>query len=186
MESASSGEMLDLAAFDRLFGEYRPRFIRFAASYVTDAAVAEDIVMESFMAASCPPFGAEPPALRAGHRPQQVPQPPACASGAPARRGAPPFARRADARTPHLDPRGVRTRAALFGRGPEAGQRDARPPARPYARGLRPQPLPRRELQGDCRRSGNDEVEISKAMRSLRVSLKDYLPLLMLFLLIDK
>ena len=51
MESVSSGEMLDLAAFDRLFGEYRPRFIRFAASYVTDAAVAEDIVMESFMAA---------------------------------------------------------------------------------------------------------------------------------------
>lgn len=51
MESVSSGEMLDLAAFDRLFGEYRPRFIRFAVSYVTDAAVAEDLVMESFMAA---------------------------------------------------------------------------------------------------------------------------------------
>lgn len=41
---------LDLTAFNRLFGEYQQRFIRFAAGYVGDA-VAEDIVMESFVAA---------------------------------------------------------------------------------------------------------------------------------------
>lgn len=44
-------EVLDMAAFDRLFGEYRPRFLRFAAGYVADPADAEDIVMESFAAA---------------------------------------------------------------------------------------------------------------------------------------
>lgn len=51
METVASIGILDLAAFDRLFGEYRPRFIRFAVSYVADASVAEDIVMEGFMAA---------------------------------------------------------------------------------------------------------------------------------------
>lgn len=44
-------EALDMAAFDRLFGEYRPRFLRFARGYVADPAEAEDIVMESFVAA---------------------------------------------------------------------------------------------------------------------------------------
>lgn len=47
----SSDNPLDLKAFNRLFGEYQPRFIRFAAGYVGDAAAAEDIVMESFVAA---------------------------------------------------------------------------------------------------------------------------------------
>ena len=42
---------LDLAAFNRLFGEYQQRFIRFAVSYIADPVVAEDIVMESFVAA---------------------------------------------------------------------------------------------------------------------------------------
>lgn len=42
---------LDLKAFNRLFGEYQQRFIRFAAGYVGEAAAAEDIVMESFTAA---------------------------------------------------------------------------------------------------------------------------------------
>lgn len=43
--------VLDLAAFNDLFGEYRQRFIRFAVGYTSDQAVAEDIVMESFVAA---------------------------------------------------------------------------------------------------------------------------------------
>lgn len=42
---------LDIGAFNRLFGEYQQRFIRFAVSYIADTAVAEDIVMESFVAA---------------------------------------------------------------------------------------------------------------------------------------
>lgn len=42
---------LDLAAFNRLFGDYQQRFIRFALSYIADSAAAEDIVMESFVAA---------------------------------------------------------------------------------------------------------------------------------------
>lgn len=46
-----SETILDLKAFNRLFGEYQQRFIRFAGTYVADAATAEDIVMESFMAA---------------------------------------------------------------------------------------------------------------------------------------
>lgn len=46
-----TGVELDLGSFNRLFGEYRQRFIRFAAGYVADAAAAEDIVMESFVAA---------------------------------------------------------------------------------------------------------------------------------------
>lgn len=46
-----SGSILDIKAFNRLFGEYQQRFIRFAATYVSDQATAEDIVMESFAAA---------------------------------------------------------------------------------------------------------------------------------------
>lgn len=42
---------LDIGAFNRLFGEYQRRFIRFAVSYVSDPSIAEDIVMESFVAA---------------------------------------------------------------------------------------------------------------------------------------
>lgn len=42
---------LDLATFNRLFAEYQRRFIGFATSYVADMAVAEDIVMDSFIAA---------------------------------------------------------------------------------------------------------------------------------------
>ncbi len=46
-----SGSVLDIGAFNRLFREYQRRFIRFAATYVSDVAAAEDIVMESFTAA---------------------------------------------------------------------------------------------------------------------------------------
>lgn len=51
MEREQTDISLDLAAFNRLFGEYQHRFIRFAVSYVSDPAVAEDVVMESFAAA---------------------------------------------------------------------------------------------------------------------------------------
>ena len=37
-----SETILDLKAFNRLFGEYQQRFIRFAGTYVSDAATAED------------------------------------------------------------------------------------------------------------------------------------------------
>ncbi|WP_418992698.1 RNA polymerase sigma-70 factor [Alistipes sp.] len=46
-----TGAPLDLAAFNHLFGVYQQRFIRFAVSYIADEAAAEDIVMESFVAA---------------------------------------------------------------------------------------------------------------------------------------
>lgn len=42
---------LDMGTFNRLFGEYQHRLIRFARTYVSDEAVAEDLVMESFVAA---------------------------------------------------------------------------------------------------------------------------------------
>lgn len=51
LEGLESGASLDLVAFNRLFAEYQQRFIRFAVSYIADAAAAEDIVMESFVAA---------------------------------------------------------------------------------------------------------------------------------------
>ncbi|HCO66519.1 MAG TPA: RNA polymerase sigma-70 factor [Dysgonomonas sp.] len=38
-----------LTAFNDLYTEFRPRFIRFANSYVRDAAVAEDLTMEAFV-----------------------------------------------------------------------------------------------------------------------------------------
>lgn len=47
---SSDGGALDLNAFNRLFGAYRERFIRFATGYIGDRTVAEDIVMESFFA----------------------------------------------------------------------------------------------------------------------------------------
>lgn len=46
-----SGESLNIGAFNRLFGEFQQRFIRFAKSYIANQAAAEDIVMESFVAA---------------------------------------------------------------------------------------------------------------------------------------
>lgn len=51
LENSRSGPVLDLASFNRLFGDYQQRFLRFAVSYVSDPVVAEDIVMESFAAA---------------------------------------------------------------------------------------------------------------------------------------
>ena len=51
MEISSPALELDLGTFNRLFGEYQQRFIRFAVTYVSDPAVAEDVVMESFVAA---------------------------------------------------------------------------------------------------------------------------------------
>ena len=193
MESVSSGEMLDLAAFDRLFGEYRPRFIRFAASYVTDAAVAEDIVMESFMAAW------ERRALLS-------------------ERSLPPYVLVIvrNKCLNHLRARQVRLRAEehLHSHGARMlelriSTLEACEPAQLFsdeARRLVNETLDRlpdrtREVFVRSRSRGESykeiaaalgttvksvEFEISKAMRSLRVSLKDYLPLLMLFLLIDK
>lgn len=193
MESVSSGEMLDLAAFDRLFGEYRPRFIRFAASYVTDAAVAEDIVMESFMAAW------ERRALLS-------------------ERSLPPYVLVIvrNKCLNHLRARQVRLRAEehLHSHGARMlelriSTLEACEPAQLFsdeARRLVNETLDRlpdrtREVFVRSRFRGESykeiaaapgttvksvEFEISKAMRSLRVSLKDYLPILMLFLLIDK
>ena len=193
MESVSSGEMLDLAAFDRLFGEYRPRFIRFAASYVTDAAVAEDIVMESFMAAW------ERRALLS-------------------ERSLPPYVLVIvrNKCLNHLRARQVRLRAEehLHSHGARMLELRISPPegcepAQLFSdevRRLVKETLDRlpdrtREVFVRSRFRGESykeiaaalgttvksvEFEISKAMRSLRVSLKDYLPLLMLFLLIDK
>ena len=193
MESVSSGEMLDLAAFDRLFGEYRPRFIRFAASYVTDAAVAEDIVMESFKAAW------ERRALLS-------------------ERSLPPYVLVIvrNKCLNHLRARQVRLRAEehLHSHGARMlelriSTLEACEPAQLFsdeARRLVNETLDRlpdrtREVFVRSRFRGESykeiaaalgttvksvEFEISKAMRSLRVSLKDYLPLLMLFLLIDK
>lgn len=51
LNTPPSEAVLDLAAFNRLFGEYQMRFIRFAVGYTLDQTIAEDIVMESFMAA---------------------------------------------------------------------------------------------------------------------------------------
>lgn len=42
-------ENSDIKLFTSIFSEYRKRFVLFAASYLRDESVAEDIVMESFM-----------------------------------------------------------------------------------------------------------------------------------------
>lgn len=71
-----SETILDLKAFNRLFGEYQQRFIRFAGTYVSDAATAEDIVMESFMAAwekRDMLSASRLPSLRAHDRQEQMP-----------------------------------------------------------------------------------------------------------------
>lgn len=193
MESVFSGEMLDLAAFDRLFGEYRPRFIRFAASYVTDAAVAEDIVMESFMAAW------ERRALLT-------------------RKTFPPYVLVIvrNKCLNHLRSRQVRMRAEenLHSHGARLlelriSTLEACEPTELFTEEARRlvndtlERLPERtreiflrsRLRGESYREiaaamgttvKSVEFEISKAMRSLRVSLKDYLPLFLLFLLIDR
>ena len=46
-----SNGALDLDSFNILFKEYQHRFIRFAMSYIGDITASEDIVMESFSAA---------------------------------------------------------------------------------------------------------------------------------------
>lgn len=51
LKEFQAGAALDISTFNRLFAEYQQRFIRFAVSYIADAAAAEDIVMESFVAA---------------------------------------------------------------------------------------------------------------------------------------
>lgn len=193
MESVSSGEMLDLAAFDRLFGEYRPRFIRFAVSYVTDAAVAEDLVMESFMAAW------ERRALLS-------------------EKSFPPYVLVIvrNKCLNHLRSRQVRLRAEEDLNSHRARLLELRvstleacEPAQLFsdeARRLVDETLARlpertREIFQRSRFRGESykeiaasmgttvksvEFEVSKAMKSLRVSLRDYLPLFCLFLLIDK
>ncbi len=40
----------ELQVFNRLYSDYRTRFVRFAYSYVRDIAIAEDIVTEAFVA----------------------------------------------------------------------------------------------------------------------------------------
>lgn len=193
MESVSSGEMLDLAAFDRLFGEYRPRFIRFAVSYVTDAAVAEDLVMESFMAAW------ERRALLS-------------------EKSFPPYVLVIvrNKCLNHLRSRQVRLRAEEDLNSHRARLLELRvstleacEPAQLFsdeAHRLVDETLARlpertREIFQRSRFRGESykeiaasmgttvksvEFEVSKAMKSLRVSLRDYLPLFYLFLLIDK
>lgn len=193
MESVSSGEMLDLAAFDRLFGEYRPRFIRFAVSYVTDAAVAEDLVMESFMAAW------ERRALLS-------------------EKSFPPYVLVIvrNKCLNHLRSRQVRLRAEEDLNSHRARLLELRvstleacEPAQLFsdeARRLVDETLARlpertREIFQRSRFRGESykeiaasmgttvksvEFEVSKAMKSLRVSLRDYLPLFYLFMLIDK
>lgn len=193
MESVSSGEMLDLAAFDRLFGEYRPRFIRFAVSYVTDAAVAEDLVMESFMAAW------ERRALLS-------------------EKSFPPYVLVIvrNKCLNHLRSRQVRLRAEEDLNSHRARLLELRvstleacEPAQLFsdeARRLVDETLARlpertREIFQRSRFRGESykeiaasmgttvksvEFEVSKAMKSLRVSLRDYLPLFYFFLLIDK
>lgn len=193
MESVSSGEMLDLAAFDRLFGEYRPRFIRFAVSYVTDAAVAEDLVMESFMAAW------ERRALLS-------------------EKSFPPYVLVIvrNKCLNHLRSRQVRLRAEEDLNSHRARLLELRvstleacEPAQLFsdeARRLVDETLARlpertREIFQRSRFRGESykeiaasmgttvksvEFEVSKAMKTLRVSLRDYLPLFYLFLLIDK
>lgn len=42
--------MSELEDFNELFSNYHPRFVRFANSYVRDTEVAEDFTMEAFMA----------------------------------------------------------------------------------------------------------------------------------------
>lgn len=51
MEVPNQVASLDLGVFNRFFGEYQARFIRFAVTYVSDVSIAEDLVMESFVAA---------------------------------------------------------------------------------------------------------------------------------------
>lgn len=41
---------MDIKTFNQLFNEYYPRFIRFAASYVHEQEIAEDFVSEAFTA----------------------------------------------------------------------------------------------------------------------------------------
>jgi len=48
---SQSSQEINIEAFNSLFAIYRQRFIRFASSYVADEAIAEDVVMESFVAA---------------------------------------------------------------------------------------------------------------------------------------
>lgn len=42
-------EYITAPFFDRLYTEYKPRFILIAQSYIRDAMVAEDIVTDSFL-----------------------------------------------------------------------------------------------------------------------------------------
>lgn len=51
MDVLYSGVSPDLDTFNHFFKTYQQRYIRFAVTYVSDVAVAEDIVMESFVAA---------------------------------------------------------------------------------------------------------------------------------------
>lgn len=50
-EQTSIRQGLDAEAFNKAFAEYGRRFVRFAVTYVRDATVAEDVVMDSFVAA---------------------------------------------------------------------------------------------------------------------------------------
>lgn len=42
-------QRMEMHEFDRLYGEYKPRFILIACSYLRDRSAAEDLVMDCFM-----------------------------------------------------------------------------------------------------------------------------------------
>jgi len=50
MELSLAQSRVKLKDFNMVFGEFQQKFIRFAMSYVNDVEVAEDIVVDSFMA----------------------------------------------------------------------------------------------------------------------------------------
>lgn len=192
MEMSQTASSLNIAAFNRLFGEYQHRFIHFALTYVADTAVAEDLVMESFVAAwekreqltaeTFPPYTLTIVKNR-------------CLN--------------------HLRGQGVRLRAAteLHSHGlrmldMRIATLEACDPEELFseeARGLVEQALAslpartreifvRSRLQGQSYKQiaaemdttvKSVEFEVSKAMKTLRVKLKDYLPILAFWLYIN-
>lgn len=42
-------QRMEMHEFDRLYGEYKPRFILIACSYLRDRSAAEDLVTDCFM-----------------------------------------------------------------------------------------------------------------------------------------
>lgn len=177
-----SETILDLKAFNRLFGEYQQRFIRFAGTYVSDAATAEDIVMESFMAAwekRRHAFRLRLPSLRAHDRQEQMPEPSAFAGRPPACRRGYPLPRCAHAPNPHLDPRSLQPEE-LFSEEARRLVNETldRLPEKTRAIFIRSRfdGKSYKEIAAEMGVTVKSvEFEVSKAMKILRVVLKDYL-----------